>query len=100
MPSDIPSYKHSYPLSNIPTSPLNIPQPCPFFLQENGDLTPTEAHIDFNILFQFSKAQPIRARIAATKEALRQVELDLARLKAGSTRDAEEEKEGGGDEAV
>ena len=67
--------------------------------QDNGDLTPTEAHIDFSILFQFSKAQPIRGRIAATKEALRQVELDLARLKAGFSLAEEEEKEGG-EEAV
>jgi len=65
--------------------------------QENGDLTPSEAHIDFNILFQFSKAQPIRSKIAATKEVLRQVELDLARLKAGFNR-VEGEEEGGGEE--
>ena len=68
--------------------------------QQNGDLIPTEAHIDFNILFQFSKAQPIRARIAATKEALRQVELDLARLKAGLPRETEEGEEGGGEETA
>ena len=66
--------------------------------QENGDLTPSEAHIDFNILFQFSKAQPIRSKIAATKEVLRQVELDLARLKAGFSRVEGEEEGGGGEE--
>ena len=62
---------------------------------ENGDLLPTESSLFFNVIFQYSKAQPVRARIAQAKEALRAVELELARMKAGLEPDgaAEEEEE-------
>lgn len=76
-----------YPHLSLPLcAPLYPSVPSPS-RHPSGDMKQCEAQLAVSCLFQYSKVDPIRKRVAAVQERLRAVEKELASLKAGKDMD-------------